>query len=219
MLPRNYFSKEDFILNVARGRRVLHLGCVGFSDLSTHERVETARHSLHWTLTEIANVVGVDYSPAVVKEWRTLGIFTNIVAGDVEKLGELRLRGPFDVVVAGDIIEHLSNPGMMLDGVRALCTAESSLIITTPNAFGLPNYGRFLLVYRRERTRPHIQQRHIVESTETPWIQNRKCGHLLQPLSVARRGLLFRLGRFVLERVPRLGGTLLLVARIQESLM
>ena len=154
----------------------------------------------------------MDYSPAVVKEWRTLGIFTNIVAGDVEKLGELRLRGPFDVVVAGDIIEHLSNPGMMLDGVRALCTAESSLIITTPNAFGLPNYGRFLLVYRRERTRPHIQQRHIVESTETPWIQNRKCGHLLQPLSVARRGLLFRLGRFVLERVPRLGGTLLLRA-------
>ena len=106
---------------------MLHLGCVDFSDLSTHERVETARHSLHWKLTEIANVVGVDYSPAVVKEWRTLGIFTNIVAGDVEKLGELRLRGPFDVVVAGDIIEHLSNPGMMLDGVRALCTAESSL--------------------------------------------------------------------------------------------
>jgi hypothetical protein len=48
-------------------------------------------------------------------------------------------------VVSGDIIERLLNPSMMLDGIRTLCAADTRLIITTPNAFGMPNYCRFLL--------------------------------------------------------------------------
>jgi 2-polyprenyl-3-methyl-5-hydroxy-6-metoxy-1,4-benzoquinol methylase len=143
--PHSYLSKEDFLVAAARGRRVLHLGCVGFTDLPADERVRLAKQSLHSKLSQVADVVGVDYSVEVVEEFRRLGIFTNIVAGNVEKLPDLPLPGPFDVVIAGDIIEHLSNPGMMLDGIRILCTANTSLIITTPNAFGLPNYGRFLL--------------------------------------------------------------------------
>jgi 2-polyprenyl-3-methyl-5-hydroxy-6-metoxy-1,4-benzoquinol methylase len=216
--PRSYLSKEDFLLAAARGRRVLHLGCVGSTDLPVDERVRLAKSSLHWELSQVADVVGVDYSVEVIEEYRKLGIFTNIVAGNVEKLTELPLPGPFEVVIAGDIIEHLSNPGMMLDGIRAFCTAETALIVTTPNAFGLPNYGRFLL--RRFRD----GKEHVVSFNATTLSQllNRhgykvtRLDTCFQSLSVGHYGPLFTFSKHALELVPRCGGTLLFVAKLRR---
>ena len=102
-----------------------------------------AKQSLHWKLTQLSETVGIDRSVAVIDEYRKLGVFTNIVAGDVERLDELQIERTFDVVIAGDIIEHLSNPGRMLDGIKRFCTENTQVIITTPNAFGAPNFLRY----------------------------------------------------------------------------
>src|SRR5271170_1831060 len=102
-----YVAKEEFILKIASGRSVLHLGCVGFTDVAPSERATFARQSLHWKLTELADTVGIDRSAAVIDEYRKCGIFTNVVAGDVERLDDVPLRRRFDVIIAGDIIEHL----------------------------------------------------------------------------------------------------------------
>jgi hypothetical protein len=138
-----YVAKEEFILGIASGHSVLHLGCVGFTDVAPRDRAKFARQSLHWKLTQVSETVGVDYSLAVIDEYRKLGVFTNIVAGDVERLDELPITQKFDVVIAGDIIEHLSNPGRMLDGIKQFCTSNTQVIITTPNAFGAPNFLRY----------------------------------------------------------------------------
>src|ERR1035438_7597403 len=124
-----YIAKEEFILKTSAGLSVLHLGCVGFTDLDSRDRVRHAKQSLHWKLTQQSNVVGVDRSVSVIEELRDLGIFSNIVAGDVERLDELPINQKFDIVVAGDIIEHLSNPGRMLDGIRRFCTRSTRVII------------------------------------------------------------------------------------------
>ncbi len=84
-----YVAKEEFILQVASGRTVLHLGCVGFTDLAPGDRVKSAKQSLHWKLTQATETVGVDCSVAVIDEYRKLGIFTNIVAGDVRAAGRI----------------------------------------------------------------------------------------------------------------------------------
>jgi 2-polyprenyl-3-methyl-5-hydroxy-6-metoxy-1,4-benzoquinol methylase len=43
----------------------------------------------------------------------------------------------FDVVFAGDLIEHLSNPGLFLSCARKQLRPGGRLIITTPNAFNI----------------------------------------------------------------------------------
>lgn len=43
----------------------------------------------------------------------------------------------FDVVFAGDIIEHLTNPGLFLNRVAQHLVPGGRLIVTTPNAFNL----------------------------------------------------------------------------------
>lgn len=215
-----YLAKEDFIVRMSAGRKVLHLGCVGFTDLSREDRVQAARRSLHWKLTDCAETVGVDRSAEVIEDLAQLGVLDNIVAGDVERLEETPIAGTFDIVVAGDIIEHLSNPGRMLEGIKRFCGPETRLIITTPNAFGAPNFLRHCLGRFREGDEHVVSfnsqglatlfRRHGYEVVEM-----HTC---FQPRSAEGRSKAgFAVARRILEMFPRVGGTLLAVARVRST--
>jgi SAM-dependent methyltransferase len=45
----------------------------------------------------------------------------------------------FDIIFAGDIIEHLPNPGLFLDSARRHLKPRGRLVLTTPNTFHLFN--------------------------------------------------------------------------------
>ncbi len=46
----------------------------------------------------------------------------------------------FDVIVAGEVIEHLVNPGRLLTNMRRHLKEDGVLIVTTPNPFYLHNF-------------------------------------------------------------------------------
>ena len=50
----------------------------------------------------------------------------------------------FDVIFAGDLIEHLSNPGLFLDRCKSHLKSDGILILTTPNTFNLFNLAEKL---------------------------------------------------------------------------
>ena len=75
------------------------------------------------------------------------------LVGDVTRLQDLSINQSFDVILAGSIIEHLANPGDMLDGIARLCGADTTVIITTPNVFGLLQFLHVAL-RRGERVNP-----------------------------------------------------------------
>lgn len=45
----------------------------------------------------------------------------------------------FDIIFAGDLIEHLVNPGLFLDACKKMLKPGGLLILTTPNTFNLFN--------------------------------------------------------------------------------
>lgn len=57
-----------------------------------------------------------------------------IIATDI---GDLKLSRQFDVIVAGDLIEHLFNIGQFLSVIEAHMHEKSICIITTPNPFNI----------------------------------------------------------------------------------
>ncbi len=212
--PRRYVDRDAAILEIASGRRVLHLGCVGHTDAPDDERIRLARSTLHGKLTNAAETIGVDSSRDVVAAYRRLGIFENVIAGDAERLDALALDGRFDVVVAADVIEHLSRPGAMLEGLKRFCHAETRLVVTTPHAFGLPNYLRFLAGRFRDGAE------HVM-TFNADNIANllERHGYAIERLDTchqarARRRAAFAPARAVLAAQPRLGGTLFVVARL-----
>lgn len=212
--PGYFLDRDRAILDIARGRRVLHLGCVGHADQTPEERVRLARNTLHWKLSDTADTTGVDYSREVIDEYRRLEIFDNVVPGDVQRLDEVALDGRFEVVVAADIIEHLSNPGAMLDGIKRFCGDDTRVVITTPHAFGRPNFLRFLAGRFRDGAE-HVMTfnvDNICNLVERHGYTVERLDTCHQP-HARRHGLLFALARAVFAAMPKLGGTLFMVAR------
>jgi len=211
-----YLSKNSSIINISRGNRVLHLGCIGFTDLETSERVDLAKKTLHWSLTQVAEVTGVDYSKEVIEEYNRLGIFDNIIIGNVEQLDRLNLEEKFDVIVAGDIIEHIANPGLMLEGLKRFCHANTQLVLTTTHAFGLANYIRYTMGKFREG-REHVMtfnirnMENLLSRYEFTIVEANTC---YQP-GAERFGALFRIGKKFFEIFPQLGGTIFIVAKLK----
>ena len=126
-------DRNSFLLERARGKKVLHLGCADEHTVSL--KLEKHVH-LHAQLESVAKELwGVDSSIEALAELRQAG-FGNLIRGDVERLDEIEeLRSQrFDVVIAGELIEHIFNPGLFLKTCRTLCSADTELIVTTPNA-------------------------------------------------------------------------------------
>jgi 2-polyprenyl-3-methyl-5-hydroxy-6-metoxy-1,4-benzoquinol methylase len=217
MQPSRYVDRDKAILDVARGRRVLHLGCVGNTDLRSDERVRLSETTLHWKLSAEAEVVGVDYSADVIEEYRRQNIFHNIVPGNVELLEEVKLQGLFDVVVAADIIEHLSNPGALLQGIKLFCHDKSRILITTPNAFGLPNFIRFLLGRFRDGDE-HV----MTFNFDNIYNLLKRHGYEIERFDTCfqtfakSHSFLFPIGKSIFRTIPRLGGTIFIVARVSR---
>jgi SAM-dependent methyltransferase len=203
-----------------RGKRVLHLGCVGFTDCRSQEKIENARLGLHSKLTEVSDCVGVDLDRTTVEKLQGMGIFHNLLVGNAERLQELEgPLAPFDFVVAGDIIEHLSNPGMMLDGVKRFLKPDGQLIVSTPNAMGLPAHLRHCVGRFREGsehvlcfnalTLTQLLERHGYEVVEA-----HACHHR-EARSASR--LLFKLGCGFFRAFPKFGGTLIFAAKTHRT--
>ncbi len=121
-------DRWDAIQALVEGREVLDLGCVD------HEaKQEEGKDWLHRKIRSCAKqTLGVDYVPEEVKRLREKGY--EVVQGNVETLD---LKRKFDVVVAGNIIEHLSNPGLFLETVKRHLKEHGVFVLTTDNCYGL----------------------------------------------------------------------------------
>ena len=129
--------RHDALVDAARGRRVAHVGFVdelAESKLAAgvwlHERLQDAASSL----------VGLDADEDGVAWARGEGFEAHVVDAQSAKAVEALRLEPFDVVVAGEIVEHLDAPGPFLRAMRALVGAEGLLVLTTPNAYRVLNF-------------------------------------------------------------------------------
>ncbi len=122
--------RQDEIVRLCTGKSVLHLGFI----LHDQWRERLAEGSwLHLKLLNAAaRVVGIDYLSDEVDAIRE-ATGCECLTGDVMRLDETPLAGTFDVIICGELIEHLENPKALLDGMRRFCHRDTQIIITTPN--------------------------------------------------------------------------------------
>ena len=125
-------QRVDFIKEICRGRKVLHLGCTNYpytGDAIANEML------LHFELEKTASeVVGFDLDPRGLEILRSKGS-SNLFVADLEQLEKVSVEDTFDVIIGGEMIEHLSNPGSFMNGIRRFMRADTKLVITTVNAY------------------------------------------------------------------------------------
>lgn len=117
-----------FLLERCDGKRVLDIGCVAH-DLARMD----AAHWLHGQISGVASsCLGVDIHSDGIAEMQRRG-YAAIEHDLALGLGPLESEKPFDVIVAGELIEHVESMGMLFDTAAGLLAPEGELIITTPN--------------------------------------------------------------------------------------
>lgn len=128
-LPRmSIVDRSEFILRRCAGKTVLHLGAV--------DRTSEGVCGLHQELMRVAgNVIGIDRDRAGIAAARSSGI-VNIREGDIEELDGISLPGFHpDLILATEVLEHLTRPGEFLRSVRSFFSPGTEMVITTPNCF------------------------------------------------------------------------------------
>lgn len=122
-------DRVETIVELCRDKAVLNLGCVdqvadGLPLAPLHRRVSAVAR----------RCVGVDIVESDVRSLRDEGL--EVVLADATSPDLLGAVGrPFDVVVAGEIIEHVLNVGGLMSAARSVLSPDGVLVVTTPNPY------------------------------------------------------------------------------------
>jgi 2-polyprenyl-3-methyl-5-hydroxy-6-metoxy-1,4-benzoquinol methylase len=142
-----------------------------------------------------AEAVGVEIDPELAARARERGY--DVIAADAQAL---ELGRTFQVVWAGELIEHLSCAGGFLDAARRHLEPGGQLVLTTPNAFavsnfvyrigGRPRINRGHTCWYDETTLTQLLQRHAYEVVEVSYLAHRTPGRVRALVARAVRSLL-----------------------------
>lgn len=133
-------DRVEFIIDSCKGKKVLHLGCTNWP--YTKEAIE-GDMLLHFMIRDEAReLYGLDFDQEGIDILESHGI-TNLYRGDLEKLEKVPIAETFDVIIAGEMIEHLNNPGLFLNGIQRFMDSDSRLVITTINAYGASRFLQY----------------------------------------------------------------------------
>ncbi|MDA7484372.1 methyltransferase domain-containing protein [Planktomarina temperata] len=136
-------SRLEYIVNNCYGKDVLHLGCTNSPETKRRLNEDTL---IHDKIVNVAkSVIGIDLDEYALQLMRDAGR-NNLYYGNVEQLSNIELPiEKYDTIVCGELIEHLPNPGLMLEGCRSLLKHNGELIISTQNTFAMKRFFRVML--------------------------------------------------------------------------
>lgn len=113
-------------------RNVLDVGC--------------ARGYIGATLTQQfdCQASGIEIDPDAAQQARQF--YRELIVGDVEDLStfEQLKHGPFDVIIFGDVLEHLRRPERVLQAIHVYLKPDGCVLISLPNIVTLRLRLRYL---------------------------------------------------------------------------
>jgi 2-polyprenyl-3-methyl-5-hydroxy-6-metoxy-1,4-benzoquinol methylase len=193
--------RVERLMEICRGRRVLHVGCCDHLDLIRNKVAQGVY--LHQNLCEVASqCVGMDISEPGVALLHELGFPEVYLPDDVP---DDPAQAPFDICLLADVIEHVGDVVTFLKSMRRY--RFKKLVIATPNAFRLRNVfssGELINTDHRYWFTPYTLSKVLVDSGYTPQLLE-----LCHSDYLSRKGALFAR---VLDFMPKYRDTLIATA-------
>ncbi len=113
------------------GKTVLDIGAVQHSIKNIRNRNLPFLHGFICSHAKEATGIDIEKTQISIVN-KEMG--TNILYGDAQNFN---LGKHFDVIFAGELIEHLENPGLFIQNVKKHLSKDGLFVITTPNSFSL----------------------------------------------------------------------------------
>ena len=166
---------------------ILDIGC------ARHNEEKRGEANLHDHLIENtkSEIQGIDILEEEISKMREEGY--NVRVGDAEAFES---STEFDVIVAGEVIEHLKNIGNFITNIERNLSPGGKLILTTPNPEGFAYFRRAL--FRQSRNPTHtcwvdpMNLEQVISITETELLLE-ECTYLPPVGGISM--LLWKMGR------------------------
>lgn len=135
-------DRESFFLERAAGKKTLHLGCADWP--FTKERLQK-KELLHCKLANSTQeLFGVDIASEGVEILKSAG-YQNLFILNPEKDLFENFQQKFEIIIAGEVLEHVGNPQTFLKSVSPVFDVGSRLLISVPNFASIKRFPRLLL--------------------------------------------------------------------------
>lgn len=143
-----YPDRLAFLVDAVKGKRVLHLGCCDHIDIIEQKIANNIW--LHGLLCDASELCyGIDNNQEAVDFLTNKG-WKNIYCADISRgIPEEVRQQHFDVMILGEILEHINDPAAFLKQLHSFFDYEYTLIITVPNAFTLDNWKNVMNNFER----------------------------------------------------------------------
>ena len=140
-------NRETEILRLCEKKKILHIGCA-----DVPYTIHRGNDLLHKKLEKITSELwGIDLSLDGCSILRKMG-FKNIINGDIYKCSNDLKKEKFDIILAGEVIEHTNNAGAFLEGIANSMAKNTELILTTVNTASIMQF--IFAVMRKEKIHP-----------------------------------------------------------------
>ena len=129
-------SRTELLLKICQNKKVLHIGCADHVPLIKTKILN--RQWLHGLLMEVAEeCAGIDINKKSIDFLTNELNIPHVYYADITQELPAEIRSTkWDIVVMGEILEHVDNPVLFLEIVRTgLKALASTLIVTVPNSF------------------------------------------------------------------------------------
>lgn len=158
--------KFDIFSDIDRDERILELCEINCKQPLKILDVGFAEHGIEYAMkpdwfhaklrrNPIHHVIGLDINLELIDEIRNRTQLDNLIHGDATNTHSHINGGNFDVIHAGDLIEHLSNPGDFLIFCKNNLKNDGKIVITTPNPicrYSTPAYKKQGFLANMEHT-------------------------------------------------------------------
>ena len=141
-IDSHYFSRTEFLLNIAREKNIIHVGFVD-PDIDSIQKKINKNKWLHSVLDQVATrCFGVDILEDEVDFVRHNLGFDDVGVADITAAIPQQARGThWDYLMIPEVLEHIDNPVAFLSGIKKVWTGHAKkIVITVPNAFTPSNY-------------------------------------------------------------------------------
>jgi len=105
-------------MELCKGKKVLDIGCVGGNGGIIHKKIASV----------VCRITGIDIDKEGIEKLRMDGY--NVKIADAENFN---LNEHFELIISGELLEHLTNVGGFLECVKNHLLDGGKLILTTPN--------------------------------------------------------------------------------------
>jgi len=129
---RSTATRDEFILELCRGKKVLHIGACDAP--YTEEKIQQGNFLYGKIDSVCSSQVGIDLDDKAISQISKMDYpRSEVVKYDMNLDGKPEFIKGVDILIMGEVIEHIMNLEVCLKNIKQFIGPETKLVISTPN--------------------------------------------------------------------------------------